>query len=81
VTNPPEEIVYLETAPNEPIARLWETMLRDAGIPALVQAEGPGMGAWGSVATFPHDLFVRAEDLERAWAIIFGDDSEGIAGE
>lgn len=68
------EIAYLVTAPNEPIARLWEEMLRDSGIPALVRPGGPGAGGWGSVATFGHDLFVRTEDLERARIIVAEDD-------
>jgi hypothetical protein len=68
-----DEIVYLITAPNEPIARLWEQMLREAGIPALVQPEGPGMGGWGSAALLEHDLFVRETDLERARRIVASD--------
>jgi hypothetical protein len=71
-----ENIQYLMTAPNEPIARLWEQVLQDAGIPVLVRPGGPGAGAWGSVATFEHGLFVREGDLERAREIIAaeGDD-------
>jgi len=63
-------LVYLATAPNEPIARLWEQILAEAGIRALVQSGGPGFGAWGSVATFSHDLFVLEADLERAQAVM-----------
>jgi hypothetical protein len=66
----PEEIAFLITAPNEPIARLWEQMLAEAGIPALVRPGGPGAGAWGSVATFEHDLYVRQDDLHRARQIM-----------
>jgi hypothetical protein len=65
-----DDIRYLMTAPNEPIARLWEQVLQDAGIPVLVRPGGPGAGAWGSVATFEHGLFVREGDLERAREII-----------
>jgi hypothetical protein len=65
-----DDIRYLMTAPNEPMARLWEQVLQDAGIPVLVRPGGPGAGAWGSVATFEHGLYVREGDLERAREII-----------
>jgi len=65
-----DDIRYLMTAPNEPLAGLWEQVLQDAGIPVLVRPGGPGAGAWGSVATFEHDLFVREGDLERAREIV-----------
>jgi hypothetical protein len=68
-----DDIQFLMTAPNEPIARLWEQVLQDAGIPVLVRPGGPGAGAWGSVATFEHGLFVRGGDLERAREIIAAD--------
>ena len=64
------DVVYLVTAPNEPIAHLWEQMLADAGIPALVRSGGVGAGGWGSAAMFEHDLYVRASDLARAREIV-----------
>jgi hypothetical protein len=74
-----DEIRYLMTAPNEPIARLWEQVLQEAGIPVLVRPGGPGAGAWGSVATFEHGLFVREQDLVRAQAIIAAESDEDSA--
>lgn len=65
-----DDIVYLMTAPNEPIARMWEQILVDAGVPALVRPGGPGAGGWGSVATFEHELFVRRSDLALAEEIL-----------
>lgn len=65
--------MFLMSAPNEPMARFWEDMLVDAGIPVLVKPGGPGAGGWGSVATFEHDLYVRREDLERAREIVAED--------
>lgn len=65
-----DRIVYLTTAPNEPIALMWADMLREADIPALVQPGGPGAGAWGSVAVFEHVLSVRQRDLARAQALL-----------
>jgi len=66
----PEEIVLLTTAPNEPIAQMWAEDLRAEGIRVMLQAEGPGMGAWASVAMFAHQLYVRASDLERAQTLL-----------
>jgi ABC-type sulfate transport system substrate-binding protein len=72
-----DDIVFLMTAPNEPMARFWEDVLVDAGIPVLVRPGGPGAGGWGSVATFAHDLYVRRDDLTRAREIVAADeDSE-----
>ena len=68
-----DDIVFLMTAPNEPMARYWEDMLVDAGIPVLVRPGGPGAGGWGSVATFAHDLYVRQDDLARAREIVAED--------
>lgn len=64
------EIVFLATAPNEPIAGLWQSILEDAGIPVLVQPLGAGFGAWGSASTFAHRLSVRAADLTRAQELL-----------
>ena len=68
-----DDIVFLMTAPNEPMARFWEDVLVGAGIPVLVRPGGPGAGGWGSVATFAHDLFVRQDDLLRAREIVAED--------
>ena len=72
-----DDIAFLMTAPNEPMARFWEDMLVEAGIPVLVRPGGLGLAAWGSVATFAHDLYVRQDDLARAREIVAEDvDSE-----
>ena len=74
-----DDLALLITAPNEPLARFWEDVLNEAGIPVLVRAAGPGIGGWGSVAMFEHDLFVRRGDLDRARALVTaetGDDTE-----
>ena len=68
-----DDITFLMTAPNEPMARFWEDVLVDAGIPVLVRPGGPGAGGWGSVATFSHDLYVRRDDLARAREIVAED--------
>ncbi len=71
-----DDLEFLMTAPNEPMARFWEDVLRDAGIPVLVRPGGPGAGGWGSVATFAHDLYVRQDDLSRAREIVTEDAGE-----
>jgi hypothetical protein len=73
-----DALAFLITAPNEPLARFWEQILIDAGIPVLVRPGGPGAGGWGSVATFAHDLYVRRDDLQRAREIM-ADDLNGLA--
>jgi hypothetical protein len=65
-----DDIAFLLTAPNEPMARFWEDILVGAGIPVLVRPGGPGAGGWGSVATFAHDLYVHQDDLARAREIV-----------
>jgi hypothetical protein len=71
-----DNIAFLMTAPNEPMARFWEDILVEAGVPVLVRPGGPGAGGWGSVATFTHDLYVRQDDLARAREIV-AQDAEG----
>ena len=75
-----DDIAFLMTAPNEPMARFWEDVLLDAGIRVLVRPGGPGAGGWGSVATFAHELYVRQDDLSRAREIV-AEDAGGELGE
>lgn len=57
-------------APNEAIAGLWKSVLESEGIPTLIRPMGPGFGAWGSVATFEHEVLVRRIDAGRARQIL-----------
>lgn len=59
-------VVWLTTAPNEPEAQMWAETLRRQNIPVFVRPGGPGVGAWASVASFEHELFVRERDLPAA---------------
>lgn len=59
-------VVWLVTAPNEPEAQMWAETLRRQNIPVFVRPGGPGVGAWASVASFEHELFVRDRDLSAA---------------
>ncbi len=65
-TPSPDDIVWLTTAPNEPIAQMWAADLRNENIPVMLKPGGPGFGAWASAATFEHELFVRQTDYARA---------------
>lgn len=67
-----DPIVFLATAPNEPLARLWADVLAEAGIRSLVKAVGPGVGAWASAATMEHELHVLRSRLPEARAILEG---------
>lgn len=71
------EIVLLTNVGSEVEALMLANMLRDEGIQVLVRSSGPGAGAWASAATFDHNLFVRADELERAQAVI-GIHAEGV---
>ena len=64
------KIVYLTTAPNEPLAQLSADILRQEGIESMVRASGAGVGAWGSAATLSHDLYVVDAERERALEIL-----------
>ncbi len=77
-----EPVVFLATAPNEPVAQLWLQVLEDEGIRAMAKPAGPGYGAWGSVATFEHELFVLRSTHDRASAVIadLQADDEGVSG-
>jgi len=59
-------------APNEPIAGLWRSVLDEAGIVSMIHPLGPGFGAWGSVATFEHEVMVPEADLDDARALLAG---------
>lgn len=72
-----ESIVRLATAPNEPLARMWVELLEEAGIRAMLKPLGPGFGAWGSAATFEHELYVLRSQLEAARELMEEVEGEG----
>lgn len=73
-----EPVVFLATVPNEPIALMWQEILRDEGITAMIKAAGPGVGAWGSASLMEHQIFVLASDRERARQIMADDTTPAI---
>ncbi len=67
-----DEIVLLGTAGSEVEAGMWNQALQAAGVKALIRPGGPGAGAWASSATFDHQVFVRADQLELAQKVLDG---------
>jgi len=62
--------VRLATYPTWVEASMWAERLEGEGIPCVLVPLGAGAGAWGSSAFLPHELRVRAEDLERATEVV-----------
>ena len=67
-----QDILLVETAGSEVEAGWWKQALEEAGVRTLVRAGGPGAGAWASAATFEHQLFVLADQLELARKVLSG---------
>jgi hypothetical protein len=65
-----EPLVYVATVANEPLAQMWIETLGSAGIRAMAKPLGPGFGAWASVSTFEHELYVLESQLDAALAVI-----------
>ncbi len=65
-----EPIVHLATAPNEPVAELWQSELRRAGIRTMTKALGPGFAGFGTDLPLEHALYVAAHELDRARQIL-----------
>lgn len=68
----PDDIVLLGMASSEVEAGMWNQVLQAEGIRALIRPGGPGAGAWASSASFEHQVFVRADQLERARVVLEG---------
>lgn len=62
----PEKQVRLTVLDNEPMSRLAEQRLRQAGIPCYISPLGVGPGGWGSAYNLPHALYVHHADVTRA---------------
>lgn len=69
-----DDIVLLGVANSEVEAGMWNQALQAAGVKALVRPGGPGAGAWASSASFEHQVFVRADQLEKAERVLHGAD-------
>jgi hypothetical protein len=65
-----DQTVYLATAP-EPVAKMWQDILRREGIIALVKLEGGAVGQPYIPAFAPvYQLHVLESQLDRAKAIL-----------
>ena len=62
--------VRLTLFDNEPMARLAEQRLRQAGIRCFIRSLRGGPGLWGSAYNLPHDLCVFESDQMRAREIL-----------
>ena len=64
----PLQRVY-QTAPNEIVADLWQQVLRDEGVVALVKPTGLGH-AWVSNSLNPHHIYARTDQADLAREVI-----------
>ena len=64
----PREVteVAVATFSGEAEAMLWADILRGEGVPCVLVPMSAGAAAWGTSAAMPHELRVRAQDVERA---------------
>lgn len=65
-----DELVLLGVAGSEVEAGMWNQALQSVGIKALVRPGGPGAGAWASAASFEHQVYVRADQLDDAQQVL-----------
>ena len=65
-----EKQVRLTLFDNEPMARLAEQRLQQAGIRCVIRSLRGGPGLWGSAYNIPHDLCVFESDQMRAREIL-----------
>jgi hypothetical protein len=70
-----ESWVKVAVAPNETLALVMDGLLKDAGIPALIQ-RAPGFDVPDFLSAGPRDLLVPGAFLEEARQIL--DDTTGL---
>lgn len=72
-----DPIVLAAEAPNEIIAGLWASVLRDEGVEVMVKSEGPGLAYFSTMGN-THSIYVLESKAEEARQIIreLEDDSE-----
>jgi hypothetical protein len=62
--------VRLTVIDNEPLARLAEQRLQQAGIPCFIHSLRGAPGLWGSAYNLPHDLYVYESDETQAREVL-----------
>ncbi|MFL5242368.1 MAG: DUF2007 domain-containing protein [Gemmataceae bacterium] len=67
--NPSDEIVRVATAPNPPVAHIWEQALKEEGIRCKIVGDYLD-AAYGDIPGLRAEVWVHKEDAERAEAII-----------
>jgi hypothetical protein len=63
-------LTRLQTLPNEVEAIMLAQILEGEGIPAVVRPLNGGYGIFGATQWIHHGVYVDAEDLEKATAIM-----------
>jgi len=66
---PADEIVRVATAPNPPVAHIWEQALKEEGIRCKIVGDYLDAGL-GNIPGMRAEVWVHKEDAERAEAII-----------
>ena len=66
---PTDEIVRVATAPNPPVAHIWEQALKEEGIRCKIVGDYLDAGL-GDIPGMRAEVWVHKEDAERAEAII-----------
>jgi hypothetical protein len=66
-----EPLVYVATAPNEVIARMWVGLLQNNGVRSTMQG-GPYMSSWSVNPYLPHEIYVLPSEAQRAREILDG---------
>lgn len=64
-----DRIVVAAEAPNEIIAGLWASVLRDEGVQVMVKSEGPGVAYFSTMGN-QHSLYVLESQVDQAKQII-----------
>jgi hypothetical protein len=68
-TSSTDDIVRLRTAPNPPIAHIWEQTLAEAGIRSTVVGDYLGAGV-GNLPGMQAELWVHRDDVQRAEEVL-----------
>jgi hypothetical protein len=64
-----DPVVLAAEAPNEIIANLWASVLREEGIEVMVKSEGPGLAYFSTMGN-QHSLYVLESRVNEARQIL-----------
>ncbi|MDO8670861.1 MAG: DUF2007 domain-containing protein [Dehalococcoidia bacterium] len=74
-----DDLVYLATAPNQIVAEMWQDMLGQSGVPAMLQP-ADAVSFYG-VSAQPVRLMVAQENVDAARSLLEGWDEDDAAGD